>query len=1027
RRVALKLIRDSFATEEIRRRFENEANALGRLEHPGIARIYEAGAAQLERQVCPFFAMEFIDGPPIDRFVRDEGPRRVEVVELMARVCDAVQHAHERGIVHRDLKPANILVEKVGTTTATRHSSQTAGPAAPKILDFGVARFVDPDARAITVQTGASQLVGTIAYMSPEQLDGDPAQIDARTDVYALGVMLFELLAGRPPIELSGVPIAEAARLVRDTPPRTLTSVDKSLRGDLDTIVATAMERDRDRRYASAAALAEDLRRYLASEPIAARPPSTLYQLSKFASRNKALVGGVAASFALLVAGVIGTSIGLASALEANRSLTSANQELEELNETLEKRNDELQEVGGFQVEQIRSIDPQDMGETLRAFILDNVRDDQRTAFERSTSGVNFTSAALEMLRKDLFEQTRGAIENDFESRPEIRANLLEALSTTTGQLSLYDLAIPTAQSAIEVRSVALGATADQTLAIKMDLAKFYVDTRAVDEAEALYREVLPILVDRYGETNTDVLAIRRDLAQIKGFRGDYAGAGDDLTEILRLLRENAGDDDPQTLDAMFQLANVLNNTGREAAAVPLLEELVEGRTARYGPEDQRTLSARGELASVLTALGRFDEAEAIAREIADLLSASLGDDHRVTTGARSELAEVLFASGRFAQAEAIHRDVLERRLRTLGPDHQNTLTTRNNLAGAIDAQGRFADAEPIYRESLDAIERVLGPEHPSTIMAIGNLGYVINQQGKRDEAEVYYRRAYELSASVLGPDSPRTLTSMSNLAQLLLQKGEIDEGTRMNIEAFEGRVRLFGEDHPATFIGYYNIGSMLLNQGKPEESEPYSISALEKYESLGSDHIGTLHSLGLVARLRDAQGRSDEALQYHREALDRRTESLGRGHPLTQDGLGDLAFALLDIGRPAEAEPLFREQYETLVETVGPDEPSTLNNLAAVGRAILDQGDAARAAPPITDAWQRLTAAFGEDSPNVNFARFTLAALREAQGDLQGSLVLFRRTYESRLESLGPDDDRTIKAREAVDRVERAIADLDA
>jgi WD40 repeat protein/predicted Ser/Thr protein kinase len=289
RPVALKVIRSGFLAPALLKRFSQEVEILGRLRHPGIAQIYEAGVAEDGQ---PFFAMEFIRGLPLDEYSRLRSLTVPDRLGLLARVCDAVQHAHDRGVIHRDLKPANVLVEETGQ---------------PKVLDFGVARATDADLLTGAGLTLTGQLLGTPNYMSPEQVTADPAAIDHRTDVYALGVILFELLAHRLPYRLENRPLAEAARLILEEEPPRLGSLDPELRGDVETMVAKALAKDPARRYPSAAELAADLRRWLAHEPILARPPSALYHLRQFARRHTGLVGGVLATGAALALGLIGT------------------------------------------------------------------------------------------------------------------------------------------------------------------------------------------------------------------------------------------------------------------------------------------------------------------------------------------------------------------------------------------------------------------------------------------------------------------------------------------------------------------------------------------------------------------------------------------------------------------------------------------------------------------------------------------------------------------------------------------------
>ncbi len=303
RHVALKIIRAGYLSERLRSRFRHEIRVLGQLRHPGIAQIYDAGTLEVGGERVPYFAMELIEGRLL---LACAGALKLGVrerLELVAQVCDAVHHAHQKGVVHRDLKPANILVEETGSTDGDAPSGRP--PLQVKVLDFGVARVTDADVRAVTIQTSAQQLVGTVPYMSPEQAAADPEGVDIRTDVYSIGVVAFELLAGRLPHPIQGRALHEAVRAIREDEPARLGSIDRALRGDVDTIVAKALEKDRERRYGSAAEMAADIRRFLRDEPIAARPPSALYHLRTYARRHKPLVAAAGIVLLAMVAATI--------------------------------------------------------------------------------------------------------------------------------------------------------------------------------------------------------------------------------------------------------------------------------------------------------------------------------------------------------------------------------------------------------------------------------------------------------------------------------------------------------------------------------------------------------------------------------------------------------------------------------------------------------------------------------------------------------------------------------------------------
>ena len=490
RTVALKLLKPGTARPELLRRFEYEAEVLGRLQHPGIAQIYEAGAADTGQGPQPYFAMELVQGVSLRQYVDDHKLGTRDRLELLAKICDALHHAHQKGIIHRDLKPGNILVTAEGQ---------------PKVLDFGVARATDADLQTTTLRTDIGQLIGTVPYMSPEQVSGDPAELDTRSDVYALGVIAYELLAGTPPYDLRRKMVHEAVRIIREETPTPLSSTNRTLRGDVETIVGKALEKEKDRRYQSASDLASDIRRYLADEPIVARPPSAAYQFRKFATRHTGLVAGVSAAFVVLLLATIGMAFltnwalaeqqraeteaenarlaeqkqrrlaeseSLARAeAEDSRAAEAEQRELAETRaEEIAEARDQLQTVVDFQSSTLSGVDAEAMGRGLLAEIRNGIREtlEARNAdagriesalagFDDSVRGVNATNVALEIMDEYVLSRAVATIEQEFGDQPLVRAALQQTVANTYREIGRSALAMPLQEAALRTRRQVLG------------------------------------------------------------------------------------------------------------------------------------------------------------------------------------------------------------------------------------------------------------------------------------------------------------------------------------------------------------------------------------------------------------------------------------------------------------------------------------------------------------------------------------------------------------------------------------------
>jgi tetratricopeptide (TPR) repeat protein len=768
RLVALKVIKSSLSSPSLLRRFEQESEALARLHHPGIAQVYDAGTADSGTGVQPFFAMEFIaGGQPVTEYAEAHHLNTQQRLELMVEICDAVQHAHQRGIIHRDLKPANILVDEHGH---------------PKILDFGVARVTDSDTQA-TRQTDLGQLIGTLSYMSPEQALADPLELDTRSDVYALGVILYELLAGKLPYTLSKK-LHEAVSTIREQDPAALSSVSRLYRGDLETVVAKAMEKDKARRYGSAAALAADLRRYLKDEPILARPASASYQLYKFARRNRALVAGVAAVFVVLVAGVVVSTWEAVRARAAERranSETAATKAINDFlaNDLLAQANPERQSDPGIKPDPDLKV---------------------RTVLDRA--------AARIVGRFD---------------EPEIEASIRDTIGRTYTSLGVYQEAQKQLESALELRRRALGPGNPKTLKTALNLGVAVDFFGKYSEAETIDKKTLEALRRVLGPENPDTLDCMKNLSRVYSDQGKYAQAEALYKQTLEIQRRVLGPEHRQTLGSMVNLGWVYIYQGKFAEAEALFKQSLEIQRRVLGPEHPDTLGSMVSLGWVYNNEKHYAQAEEIQKQALEIHRQVLGPEHHNTLGIMNNLARTYDDEGKYAQAEALLSQTLALERRVLGPEHPTTLISMGNLSRVYSEQGKYAQAGALYKQTLEIRRRVLGPEHPETVAAIENLGFVYFQEGKFTQAVPLLDQALEIHLRVDGPEHPNTLYTHQMLSYALSHVGRYGEAEKMFREAIQKASK---EKQPD---GWYDFACGAAIAGRREEALQYLSEAVDR------------------------------------------------------------------------------------------------------------------------------------------------------------------------------------------------------
>ncbi len=685
REIALKVMRPGITSRAALRRFEMEAALLARLAHPGIAQVFEAGTYVAAGDPRPFFAMELVDGAALMEHVQACRPSTHERLELLASICDAVQFAHQKGIIHRDLKPSNIMVVNVAAGAGNGISG--ASPrVCPKILDFGVARTTDADIQATTMHTEVGQVLGTLAYMSPEQIAADTRDIDTRSDVYALGVIIYEVLTGRLPIDVSNKTIGAAARMICENEPQSLGAMDRAFRGDLSTIVQKALEKDAARRYASAGELAADLRHYLNDEPIAARRATTLYQFQKFARRNRGLVAGVAlALIVLVIGGVISTSL----AISRTKALAES-----------ERQRDIAQEA------LVESDRQRDIAQAVNDFLNKDLLGQANP----------YGGAAHDAKLRDVLDRASEAIEQRLDDQPLVQASIRGTLGRTYYHLGAYDQSNHHLERAIAVYARELGDAHVLTNELRHVQVQSNMQNFKLKEAEALLDIFLKVADEHLGPNHELTAKAYGNLGVLRKRQGNFAASEQAYRHALEIYGRIEKADQRLVAITKENLGLVLFDQDKDAEAELLLREAV-GEFERISGVDSADVAygltnlgqvykqSRPKAEGLELALRCFERAYAIRRE-------RLGENHRETLRTRGCQAMALDEMGQHAQGEEMQRDVLERRLKIMEEDHVDVLDSRYYVGEALEHQGRFAEAADMYWQSVRLGQARYGPEY---------------------------------------------------------------------------------------------------------------------------------------------------------------------------------------------------------------------------------------------------------------------------------------------------------------------------
>jgi tRNA A-37 threonylcarbamoyl transferase component Bud32/tetratricopeptide (TPR) repeat protein len=740
-RVALKFLRPGLVSSLSLKRFEREARTLGRLQHTGIARVLDAGSMSLAPGAPPqpFIAMEFVEGLAIADFAREHALSLDERLTMIVELCRAVHHAHTRGVIHRDLKPSNTRVTSEGEV---------------KVLDFGIARVLeDADAQSVTE---AGSVLGTLAYMSPEQASGAALEADTRSDVFSLGLVMLETLTGRKPDLGHTSTFVEALRRASE---RDLASDRGQFAGlphDLALIVSTATAHDPDRRYQSAEELAADIERFTRSEPIAARAPSAWYIATRFAQRHKGAAIAAALILLTLAGGIVAASTQAVIATRQRDRAISAERSSNAVNALL--------------VDMLTSADPErSMGEDLR------VRD------------------VLDEAERTL------AADRSLADEPLIEGVVRGALGRAYYGLGVYDKAEANLQAAQDL----LTPLGEQAWKPALD-ARRYSGMLSLQEGNAELALETAIaaheeLAARLGPDDTETIQAQGEIAHAMFITGR-------TDEAMALFLENAehaerilGAEDNVAITARHNYAAALRDLGEYAASVEQLRPIVERRTALFGADHPQTLFAKNNLAASLARTGASDEAERIFREAYEGRTRTLGPDHTDTAASAMNLANILLTSNRLDEAEPLVRSSLDAYYSRFGDAHQRTAAAINLLAYLVEDQGDLDEAEALYRRSIRAVESLSGSVSAEVLAPMNNLAMLLVKNGKYDEADQFFVALVERATAVAGANHPFVAVFKSNRATGLTASGDPAAAIALLEEAIPVLEGSFGADHART------------------------------------------------------------------------------------------------------------------------------------------------------------------------------------------------------------------------------------
>ncbi|MFN0110098.1 MAG: tetratricopeptide repeat protein [Blastocatellia bacterium] len=763
-RVALKIIKRGMDSDFVRERFLRERQILASLDHPYIARLLDGGATA---DGLPYFAMEFVEGEPITDYCQQQKFSLVAKLKLFRDVCASVQHAHQKLAVHRDLKPSNILVTADGT---------------PKLLDFGIAKLLSPDPGEALTRTETAVRLMTPDYASPEQVRG--GTITTATDVYALGVVLYELLAERRPYQFDTYAPLAIERAICDTEvARPSEAVGQSLKlgrqltGDLDNIVMMALRKEPMRRYQSVEKFSDDIRRYLDGLPVTARADTFTYRAGKFVRRHRVGVAAAALVLLSLLAGIIGTT----------RAAQQARAE-----------RDRANKAGAVAEATTKSL---------------------VAMFEFADPG---KSKGNTITAKELLDQGAEKVVRELNGQPVVQAKLMDTIGGLYQSIGVYDRAQPLLEESLKLRRQTLGAEHADVATSLHHLAALAYEKGDYAGSESLNREALALRRRLLGAEHADMADSMNALGQTLMALGKFAEAEPLVREALAQRRKLLDPEHKDIAASLNGLGRVLSEQGKFAEAAEIYRQSLTIHRKLYGEDHPFVASSLNNLAAMLHELGDYSGAESLFREALAMRRKLLGEEHSDVASSLGNLASLLQDKREYDEAEQYYRQALELRRRLFGENHLKLTVTMNNLASLLAVKGDWAGCEALHRQTLAIRRKELSEEHHEVATSLNNIANVIYHRKQYAEAGQLQRQAIAIYQKSLKPDHWMVHRSRSHLGACLTKLKLYAEAEEQLLAAYAGLKTVRGEQHDSTRVTVSHLIELYEAWGKPDQATPY-------------------------------------------------------------------------------------------------------------------------------------------------------------------------------------------------------------